>query len=82
MGIFLEESLSALNFLLLKGQRRGRYGLFSGLIAIKVGLGALAIWKTGYEGLELWAMVAITEVNSLMEEDEVNDIFWSLRQAI
>lgn len=41
------ECVSCLEFLLLKGQRRGRYGLFSGLIAIKVGLGTLAIWKTG-----------------------------------
>ena len=47
----------------------------SGLIAIEVGLSALTTWKTGYKGLELRAVVAITKVNRLMEEDEVNDIF-------
>ena len=49
-------------------------GGFCGLIAIQIGLGESLLWKPGEDLLELGAVVAKAQVDSLVEEDEVQHV--------
>jgi hypothetical protein len=55
---------------------------FGRLIAIKIGAGELAIGKTGQNRGELLAMVAMGEMDRLVEEDVIQGVIRSELEAI
>ena len=53
--------------------------ILSGLVPVQIGLRQLSLGETGDHFVELGPMVAISEVDSLMKEDVIENI---LRKAL
>ena len=52
----------------------GGQGTLSGLITVQKGLGQVTLWKSGEEFLEVSPVVPVSKVDTLVEEDIIQDI--------